>query len=300
MNGIDPLVDFACKKLLGSPEHPAITLHFLNAVLGGCPKITDVEILNPIVEKEFESDKYSILDVRARNACGERFNIEIQRTRPAGLPERLAYYVSSQLIEQLGSGDSYTSLRPSIGICILNAILFPRIKEVLSDFRLLNAQSGQVFSDHLQIHLIELPKYRLPSDNEAAGDWRITDPIEQWCYFFRSAEETAEDELLRRLPDPVFAEATGVLEMISRDPDQRRLYEERLKFERDVKAKEEFARQQGLEQGLEQGEPIGKVIVLAELLGDVPPARSELRKLSPDELNKLRERLQQRLRERIR
>ncbi len=64
--GIDPLVDFAGKKLLGSPDHPAITLHFLNAVLGGSPTITAVEILDPTVEKEFEEDKYAILDIRAR------------------------------------------------------------------------------------------------------------------------------------------------------------------------------------------------------------------------------------------
>jgi hypothetical protein len=31
--GIDPTVDFARKRVLGSPEHPTITLRFLNAVL---------------------------------------------------------------------------------------------------------------------------------------------------------------------------------------------------------------------------------------------------------------------------
>lgn len=40
--GIDPRVDFACKLLLGSPDHPAITIHFLNAVLGSQPKIAEV------------------------------------------------------------------------------------------------------------------------------------------------------------------------------------------------------------------------------------------------------------------
>ena len=44
--GIDPTVDYAFKLLLGSPEHPAITLHFLNAVLGSEVLITDVEIIN--------------------------------------------------------------------------------------------------------------------------------------------------------------------------------------------------------------------------------------------------------------
>lgn len=322
MNGVDPLVDFACKKLLGSPEHPAITLHFLNAVLGGYPLITDVEILNPIVEKEFENDKYAILDIRARNASGERFNIEIQRTRPAGLPERLTYYASSQLIEQLGSGQSYTMLRPSIGICILNAILFPSIDNILSDFRLVNARSGQVLSDHLQIHLLELPKYDLLNDNGTTSDVPITDPIEQWCYFFRSAEQIPADELLRRLRNPVFTEATGVLEMISRDPDQRRLYEDRLKCERDVQAKEEFAHQRGLlegleqglergleqgiekgfekgiERGLERGEIVGKIKLLTELLGDTVSSDEDFKQASIESLKNLQEQLQRRLRER--
>jgi hypothetical protein len=50
--GIDPTIDFAFKRLLGSPEHSRITVHFLNAVLGGSPRITDVTILNPFFEKD--------------------------------------------------------------------------------------------------------------------------------------------------------------------------------------------------------------------------------------------------------
>ncbi len=91
--GIDPTIDFAFKKLLGSPDHPAITLHFLNAILGGDPWITEVEILNPIQDKNFDGDKESILDVLARDDQGRLLNIEMQTTLPAELPERLAYYV---------------------------------------------------------------------------------------------------------------------------------------------------------------------------------------------------------------
>jgi hypothetical protein len=49
MIGIYPTVDYACKAVLGSPEHPAVTLHFLNAILRGRPFITKVQILNPII-----------------------------------------------------------------------------------------------------------------------------------------------------------------------------------------------------------------------------------------------------------
>jgi predicted transposase/invertase (TIGR01784 family) len=80
--GIDPTVDFAFKRLLGSPDHPAITLHFLNAVFGGVPVITDVEILNPIMDKEDDVDKMSILDVLARDSTGRFYDIEMQTSLP--------------------------------------------------------------------------------------------------------------------------------------------------------------------------------------------------------------------------
>jgi hypothetical protein len=51
--GIDPTVDFACKRVPGSPEHPAITLHFLNAVLRLLTPIRQVRILNPTIERSY-------------------------------------------------------------------------------------------------------------------------------------------------------------------------------------------------------------------------------------------------------
>jgi hypothetical protein len=82
----------------------------------------------------------------------------------------------------------------------------------------LRTESGLLLTDCLQIHLFELPKYVPPSDNRV-----ISDPIEQWLYFFSRAEESTAEELTARLPDPVFAEAAGVLEMIAKNPDERRL-----------------------------------------------------------------------------
>ena len=61
--GISPLVDFAFKLVLGSPEHSGITIHFLNSILVGQPRITQVEILNTFLGKEFDDDKLSILRI---------------------------------------------------------------------------------------------------------------------------------------------------------------------------------------------------------------------------------------------
>lgn len=54
MIDIDPTVDFACKMLLGNPEHPQLTIHFLNSVMRPVIPIVGVEYLNPIQPQQFE------------------------------------------------------------------------------------------------------------------------------------------------------------------------------------------------------------------------------------------------------
>lgn len=110
--GISPTVDFAFKLMLGSPEHSGVTIHFLNSILIDQPKITQVEILNPFLGKETEDDKLSILDILATDEHGRLLNIEMQTSLPAGMSQRLAYYVSNVYVSQLYKGHQYTELRP--------------------------------------------------------------------------------------------------------------------------------------------------------------------------------------------
>ena len=255
--GIDPTVDYAFKLLLGSPEHPAITLHFLNAVLGDQFDITDVEIINPILGKEDDADKLSILDVAATDSTGRRYDIEMQTSLPAGLAQRLAYYTASMYVGQIGEGDDYTLLRPAISICVLDAIMFHQSSQIHSDFRLRSRGGDLELTDGLQIHLLELPKYIVPSDNKV-----ITDPVEAWLYFFRHANEMTTEDIEQRFNSPAFTEAAQVLEMIQRTPQQRDQYELRLKAQRDERARMqhavEQARLEGEAKGRAEGEAKGR------------------------------------------
>ncbi|MCY2999627.1 MAG: PD-(D/E)XK nuclease family transposase, partial [Planctomycetota bacterium] len=73
-----------------NPEFPDITIHFLNAILRLPSPIVSVEIVNPIVWKEFEADKLSILDILAIDNADHRLNVEVQRTKPTCLPQQIA------------------------------------------------------------------------------------------------------------------------------------------------------------------------------------------------------------------
>jgi predicted transposase/invertase (TIGR01784 family) len=300
---INPLVDYACKCLLGDPAHPTLTLHFLNAVLKPSQPIVDVQILNPIVDKEFEDDKLAIMDILARDATGASYNIEIQRAIQTSLAKRLTYYATTQFVEQLGEGEGYENLRPSVCICLLEDVMFPAQLTVHNEFQL-RTTDGLLLTDCLQIHLLELLKYEFPSDNDL-----ITDPLEMWLYFFRRAMRCRSEELLRRLCDPVFEEAVGILEMIQRNPHERRLYQARLKAQRDAISNLEEAYQKGLSEGKSKGEMKGElkgkieserrfVRMLQELLNLPTSSDEDLANLSLEALKQLTSDLQSQLRQR--
>lgn len=287
--GIDPKVDFAFKKLLGSRDHPSITIHFLNAVLDGDPVIEAVEILNPFNEKDFEDDKLSILDVKATDDRGRLLDIEMQTSLPGELRKRLIYYAAHQYVQQLHEGARYVGLMPSIGISVLDGVLFPEVPDLHLDFRLCSENPALTLSDALQIHLLELPKYALPSDNEP-----ISESIDQWAYFFRRSQHLTIQELTSRLPHPVFTEAAQVMEMISRTPEDRALYEARLKLQRDEQSRLEAAEARGEARGV----LIGKIQTLQNVLNEPEQSSDELTTLSEENLNSLLASLQTRLRSR--
>ena len=121
-----------------------------------------MEFLNPFLGKDSPEDKLSILDILATDAQGRLLNIEMQTTPPAELPQRLAYYASCLYVGQLSESDRYSRLRPAISICVLTRGLFPESSALHLDFRLREA-TGQVLTNDLQVHLLELSKLQIPA-----------------------------------------------------------------------------------------------------------------------------------------
>lgn len=295
--GIDPRVDFACKLMLGSPTHTAVTIHFLNSMLRPLVPIVSVEILNPLVGKDRSEDKIIVLDILARDACGRLFNIEMQTRIPLSLPNRLLYYNCKNYLRQLTEGAQYDELHPAISICLLDRRMFHQpFSESLwhHSFRLRCDQNQEiVLSDGFEFHIFELPKFRPSSNNvfELAAD-------EKWMYLFTHAADMNPEDLADLLGEPAYREAIGVLEMISKSPEEQQYYEDRLKFLRDQHAflaaerleGRQEGRLEGHQEGLKQGILVGRIQVLQEVIGEPVATFEEL--ILQDEV-KLLEILQQ-------
>ncbi|WP_198264911.1 PD-(D/E)XK nuclease family transposase [sulfur-oxidizing endosymbiont of Gigantopelta aegis] len=69
------------KAILGSNKHINLLLNFLNATCKDDldAPIIGLTILNPYSEKEFLSDKLSIVDIKANDKAGNTFQIESKR-----------------------------------------------------------------------------------------------------------------------------------------------------------------------------------------------------------------------------
>ena len=86
-------VDCVFKALLGAEHNRRLLIHFLNAILGDelTAPLVEVTILNPYHEREFRSDKLSIVDVKAQDQARRLYQIEIQLLNLPDLPGRIVY-----------------------------------------------------------------------------------------------------------------------------------------------------------------------------------------------------------------
>jgi len=147
--------------------------------------LVEVEILNPYNEREFLDDKLSIVDVKARDAGGRLYQIEIQLLNVADLPARVLYGWADLYSAQLQGGDGYDQLKPTYSIWLLGQAVRPKLTEVVHRFRLRDDQ-GRSLLDHGGIWLLELNKF--------VAD-RVETEQQRWLKFFQDGERLDETHL---------------------------------------------------------------------------------------------------------
>ena len=280
--GIDPTVDIVFKRLFGTEANADLLIDLLNGVLGFPPSrsITAVEILNPFNDKEALDDKLSILDIKARDAAGRQFNVEMQIEAYRAYPARVLYYLAKLHQLQMHEGDEFHELTASYSISFLDHVMYPDRPRWHWAFELRDVAEPEVlFSDQLAVHVVELPKF-----NRAAQS--LATPCERWCYFLRHGEELDTDNLPASLQVAPIKKAMEVLRMLTQSDLERERYEARLKFRRDQNAivhdaemrGEERGVQRGEERGEERGVLLGRIQLCERLLQQEPTPPDRLRR----------------------
>jgi predicted transposase/invertase (TIGR01784 family) len=76
MDRLNPLNDFLFKKLFADEKEPELLIELLKAILE--LNISEIKIEKENLNRVREEDKLGILDIKAKTATGEKYNIEVQ------------------------------------------------------------------------------------------------------------------------------------------------------------------------------------------------------------------------------
>ena len=269
----NPLNDYFVRYLFtdkGSSE--SILLDFINSIMlnANMKTFRSVEILTPFNLKKNKNLKETIVDVKCITQNGSVVIIEIQLQGNSRFPERILYYWAANYSKLLKHGERYDELTPVISINLLNFNL-DKTKNIHSCYMLYEMNNKKLLTDHLQIHIIELKKFK---KNILSKD------LNCWLKIFTSKNlEASMSEIVKE--KPIMEEVQkkynnfvkSKLMMMEYEKKEAYLYgnqimldeERRLGKEEGIKEGIEQGIEKGIEQGIEQGEK-NKAINIAKSL----------------------------------
>ncbi|WP_044296368.1 Rpn family recombination-promoting nuclease/putative transposase [Robinsoniella peoriensis] len=236
-----PTVDFCFKELMCSEKaRKGLIAAFLNLD----PKdIQETVLMNTSLRKENENEKLGILDVRVRMHDNTQIDLEMQVLPFHCWEERTLFYACKMYTDQIVSGDNYDVLVKCIQISILDFAFLKDTDQWYSCFHLREDQRGSLYSDKLEMHVLELPK--LGNGEEAEND------LLQWAKFLNGKREEDFKEMAEK--NEYINEAYQILKNISADDQKRYEYESREKAIRDHNHMIYMAKKEGWESGREAG-----------------------------------------------
>ena len=277
---LDPKLDVVFRALFGHAQNTDLVLSLLNGILdlSGPDTIVAVDLLSPMSDIAAVEEKQIVLDVYVRAAAGNRYAIEMQCRNHLAFPERMLYYAARTYGNQLRRSSDYSTLQPLVLIVFTDFVLFPEVDPWRQHYALRDQQSGRLFSDHLRVVLVELPKLRLP----ATPQWSLG---EQWGVFLQEGTrmKTRVDD--KPWLTPAVRKAIEELERMAGDPRLRDIYETRQEELRVQATELRSSYLEGREEGREEGIRATAQRMLAE--GDSAERVARITGLPLDEVQEM-------------
>ena len=233
---ISPKIDYAFKQMMNSET---ALRNFLSAILK-VPEgdINEIRYVDPHTLKENEDDKYVVMDVRIflQDKC--EIDIEMQMMNFRSWTDRVVYYSSRMLSEQIRKGHSYEELIKCISISILDFNIFDKndFPKYYSSYHVREDKDHRILNDLLEYHIIELPKISEKNITKAEDDLLL------WAKFINS-DDKEEMKMLSEKNHGIKA-AYEELEALNNDEDRRAIYEAREKAIMDYNVQNPAAREE--------------------------------------------------------
>ena len=231
-----------------------VLLDFINAVMISADMKTfkAVEILNPFNLKRNYKDKETIVDVKCITKNGTVVIIEVQLSGNSRFPERILYYWAYNYSKLLKKGEQYDDLTPVISINLLNFNLSKKnnaksgqMPNVHSCYMIYDTKNARLLTDHLQIHTIELKKFKFKDNN-------LPKDLKCWLGFFTNKDmEAYMSEIVKE--KPIMEEAHKRYNNFIRSRLMMSEYEKKEIYQYDKQITLEEKRREGIKEGMKKG-----------------------------------------------
>jgi predicted transposase/invertase (TIGR01784 family) len=245
---INPFTDFGFKKIFGEEASKPLLIDFLNTLLPDAHQIIDLSFKNTEQLGHTEADRKAIYDIYCENEKGEKFIVELQKSKQNFFKERTIYYSTFPIREQADKGIWNYSLKAVYCIGILD-FTFDDYEteserdEVVHTIKLKN-QNGKIFYDKLTYIYLEIPNFKV-SENT------LKSRLEKWLYFIKNLEDFQAIPTI--FNDEVFFKAFEKAEIAKFGQEELENYEMNLKIYRDYKNTVDTAFEDGKLEGKMEG-----------------------------------------------
>lgn len=250
---INPFTDYGFKKLFGEEPNKDLLLDFLNELLKDEQgQIKNLTYLKTEHLGTSEIDRKAIFDLYCENEKGEKFIVELQKSKQNFFKDRTVYYSTFPIREQARRADWDYELKAVYTIAILDFI-FDADKAEPDKFRydvkLIDIDTFKVFYDKLTFIYLEMPKFNKSIDE-------LETRFDKWLFVIRNLNRL--DRIPEKLKEQIFEKLFETAEIARFTPEQVRSYEDSLKYYRDLK--------NSLDTAKEEGKIEGKIEVVKNLL----------------------------------
>lgn len=278
---INPFTDYGFKRLFGEEPNKDLLLDFLNELLiEEQGQIKNLTYLKTEQLGTTDIDRKAIFDLYCENEKGEKFIVELQKSKQNFFKDRTLYYSTFPIREQAKRADWDYELKAVYTIAILDFIFEADKNEpdkYRYDVKLTDIETKKVFYDKLTFIYLEMPKFNKTVDE-------LETRFEKWLFVLRNLNRL--DRIPDKLKERIFEKLFEIAEIARFTPEQMRSYEDSLKYYRDLKNSLDTAREEGLIEGIEKG--VEKVAKNALKMGKSVSEIIELTGLTKEQIEGLR------------
>jgi predicted transposase/invertase (TIGR01784 family) len=259
---LPPTNDFVFKLLFGDDRNKSMLIDMLKSFVDLPDEEFELVFLDTCLKPEHEEDKMGILDVKVSTKTGKIIDIEIQVNPLLYIGERISFYKSRLIVDQIGKGEHYDKIQRVICVCITDHVIHKEDKRYLNYFCFCNPETGLCFKGiPEEIFTLELPK--VPVDEDGNKVWA-------WLQFLRAKRKGEFDMIAAANPE--IRKAVDILYEISADDKVRAEYNMRQKAWMDRQSQFDGYYKKGRVEGKAEGRGEGKPEGKAE--GKVEAARN--------------------------